>query len=154
MDTAAIVRKAINRMRVAAGEKPLDIRTDERLLEAWNYYKGQRIGHGQASALDWRNLRRYLNLRRPGWGEPYADIAARMTDFAFETADRYAGASVIVVSHESPIWTLRRYLETGKASSNVLTRGVGLASVTALSIEPGTHRLVRVAYADPAANVE
>lgn len=154
MDTAEIIQKPVNRMRVARGLEQLEISTDERLIEAWNYYKGQRIGHGQASALKWANLRRYLDLRTPGWGEPYEQIAARMADFAFEAADRYAGQSVIVVSHESPIWTLRRYLETGRAQSNVLTRGTALASVTALSIEPGTHRLVCVAYADPAAGVE
>lgn len=77
-----------------------------------------------------------------------------MTDFVFEKVDEYAGQSVIAVSHESPIWTLRTQLVTGKPQSSVLSRKTALASVTSLTISVGEHRLIAVSYADPAADVE
>ncbi|MCI1984613.1 MAG: histidine phosphatase family protein [Bifidobacteriaceae bacterium] len=164
METAAHVRDALNERRAAAevagnGEQGetlslLGITQDERLIEAGNEFRGRRIGYG-AGAL-WRpsNLRLLLRPMKPSWGESYASIAERMTDFAFEKADEFAGKAIIVVSHESPIWTLRTKLVTGKAESNVLKRKTALASVTSLVLEVGTHKLVAVSYMDPAANVE
>lgn len=153
MDTAEIVQEAINRARRAEGLTPLEIRTDDRLLEAKNRYRGQRINHGEAAWYRHGNLFRFLDLKTPGWGEPYTQIAKRMTSFSYEVADRHVGQAVIVVSHESPIWTLRHVLTTGRASSNVLTRHTAPASVTALGIESGTHRLDGVSYMDPAKDV-
>ena len=153
MDTAHAVQRAVNQARSAVGLQPLEIQTDTRLLEALNIYAGQRVNHGEAAWYRHGNLFKFLNLRRPGWGEPYTHIAERMMAFAFEKVDEHPGNNVIVVSHESPIWTLRHILETGHASSNVLFRHTGLASVTSLSIETGTHRLVSVSYADPARDV-
>ncbi|MBQ5557541.1 MAG: histidine phosphatase family protein [Aeriscardovia sp.] len=153
METASYVLEAVNHRRAEENLTPLSIATDERLLEARNRYKGQRLGHGEASLFRNGNLLRFLNLRTPGWGESYDSIAARMTDFAFEKVDEFSGGSVIVVSHESPIWTLRHYLETGRAATNVLTRKTALASVTALSLEVRTHRLVRVRYKDPSERI-
>lgn len=153
METAGYVLEAVNHQRAKENLTPLSIVTDERLLEARNRYKGQRLGHGEASLFRNGNLLRFLDLRTPGWGEPYDSIAARMADFAFEKADEFVGGSVIVVSHESPIWTLRHYLETGRAATNVLTRKTALASVTALSLEAGAHRLVGVCYKDPSEGI-
>lgn len=153
MDTARRVQEAVNAERAQLGLPPLEIQTDERLLEAKNVYAGQRVNHGEAAWYRHGNLFKFLNLHRPGWGEPYEKIADRMMRFAFEKTDAYPGQNLIVVSHESPIWTLRHILEKGRASSNVLLRHTGLASVTSLSIETGTHRLVGVRYADPAQDV-
>lgn len=151
METARHIQSALASGNNAA---PLDIATDERLLEAENFFKGTRIGYGEGALWKHGNWRHFLRPMRPSWGEPYAHIAERMSDFVFEKADEFAGKSVIVVSHESPIWTLRTFLVTGKPESNVMKRGTALASVTSLVLEPGTHKLVAVSYADPAAGVE
>lgn len=155
MDTAHIVLEAVNRARESSDYQlpALGIQTDDRLLEAQNRYRGLRINHGEAAWYRHGNLWKFLDLKTPGWGEPYTHIAERMEDFAFQIADQYAGKCVIVVSHESPIWTLRHILTTGHASSNVLTRHTALGSVTGLTIETGTHRLLDVTYADPAKDV-
>lgn len=154
MDTARVVQKAVNRARQEIGLPPLQIQTDDRLLEARNIYVGQRVNHGEAAWYRHGNIFKFLNLHRPGWGEPYTHIAQRMMSFAFEKVDAYPGKELIIVSHESPIWTLRHMLEKGRASSNVLLRHTGLASVTSLSIETGTHQLVGVEYHDPAKGVK
>jgi broad specificity phosphatase PhoE len=155
MDTAQIVLAALNRARESADYHlpALSIQTDDRLLEARNRYRGLRINHGEAAWYRHGNIWKFLDLKTPGWGEPYTHIAQRMMNFAFQIADQHAGQSVIVVSHESPIWTLRHILTTGKASSNVLTRHTALGSVTGLTLETGTHRLLSVTYADPAKDV-
>jgi broad specificity phosphatase PhoE len=154
LETASHIQDALNEQRAAQGSELLGITQDERIIEAGNEFRGTRIGHGEGALWRHGNWKLVLHPMRPSWGESYQHIAERMSEFVFEKADEFAGRSVIVVSHESPIWTLRRFLTTGKAESNVLKRGTALASVTSLVIEPGTHKLVAVSYADPAAGVE
>jgi broad specificity phosphatase PhoE len=154
METAAHLRDALNERRAAAGDALLGITEDERLIEAENEFRGVRIGYGEGALWRHGNWRLLLHPMRPSWGESYAHIAERMSDFVFEKVDEFAGESIIAVSHESPIWTVRTFLMTGKAESNVLKRKTALASVTSLVLEVGTHRLVAVSYADPAAGVE
>jgi broad specificity phosphatase PhoE len=153
METAGHIQKALNEQRVAQGNEPLSITEDERIIEASNEFRGNRIGRGEGALWKHGNWKLLLHPMRPSWGESYQQIAERMSDFVFEKADEFAGKSIIVVSHESPIWTLRTFLVTGKAESNVLKRKTALASVTSLVIEAGTHKLIAVSYADPAANV-
>lgn len=67
---------------------------------------------------------------------------------------RHPGEHLIVVSHESPIWSYRHLLETGHPEHNMLLRHTALASVTSISYDSETGRVVGIAYADPAADVE
>ncbi|MCI1935649.1 MAG: histidine phosphatase family protein [Bifidobacteriaceae bacterium] len=154
VETAQHVRDALNEKRAETGGDLLEIATDERLLEAENFFKGERFGHGEGALWKHGNWRHLLRPMQPSWGEPYEHIAERMSDFVFEKADEYAGSTVIVVSHESPIWTLRTFLVTGKPQSNLLKRKTALASITSLVIEPESHKLIAVSYANPAADVE
>jgi broad specificity phosphatase PhoE len=94
------------------------------------------------------------NLWKPSWGESYAQIAQRMGDFADEKVRQYAGQQIIVVSHESPIWSYRHLLETGRPEHNMLMRHTALASVTSITYDPETGKMLSITYADPAANVE
>lgn len=152
LDTSDHILNAVNEARAELGLPALTIQTDERLMEVWNVFRGQRPGKGEAALWKHNNWKRILNLKRPGWGEPYSEVAQRMQSFAFEMVKRYPGQNVIVVAHESPIWTLRHVLTTGKASSNILTRGTALASVTSLTFNQ-IPQLVQVDYHDPAKDV-
>src|SRR4249919_1138666 len=61
-----------------AAQFGLDVEIDERLIEPWNHFEGTTFGVGDGALrrlANWRDLR---NPFRPSWGEPYADIAARM----------------------------------------------------------------------------
>lgn len=127
--------------------------TDPRLIEARNEFRGKRIGHGEGALWKNGNWKLVLNLWRPSWGESYKEIAARMQDFVYEKVDEYPGQHVIAVSHESPIWSFRHLLETGHPEHNMLLRKTALASVTSFTFEVGTHNLVSIQYADPAADV-
>ncbi|TCD54389.1 histidine phosphatase family protein [Alloscardovia theropitheci] len=149
-----ITRKSNSDTSTEHDSTNLAIKTDERIIEARNEFRGKRIGHGEGALWKNGNWRLVLNLWRPSWGESYKEIAARVQDFVFEKVDEFAGKSIIVVSHESPIWSFRHMLETGHPEHNMLLRKTALASVTSFTFEVGTHKLVSIEYADPAANVE
>lgn len=128
--------------------------TDERIIEARNEFRGKRIGHGEGALWRNGNWKLVTNLWRPSWGESYKEIASHVQKFTYEKVDEYPGQSIIVVSHESPIWSFRHLLETGHPEHNMLLRKTALASVTSMTFEVGTHKLVSIEYADPAADVQ
>ncbi len=87
------------------------IATDDRLIESAQLLRGQEVSVGDGAL---RNPRNWWVLRdpfTPSWGEAYLAIAPRM--FAAVQAARVAaeGHEAVCVSHQLPIWTLRRYVE-------------------------------------------
>ncbi len=88
------------------------------------------------------------------WGESYQSIAHRMQDFALEKVAEYPGKQIVVVSHESPIWSYRHMLETGHPEHNMLLRHTALASITSITYDCNTGKIMSITYADPAADVE
>ncbi len=151
--TAGAIRDAINPVRPAHMTK-LELNTDERIIEARNEFRGKRIGYGEGALWRNGNWHLVLNLYKPSWGETYKEIAARVSEFVYEKVDEFDGENVIVVSHESPIWSFRHLLETGHPEHNMLLRHTALASVTSLTFEAESHRLLGIRYADPAADIE
>jgi broad specificity phosphatase PhoE len=126
----------------------LAIHTDERLLEAENRFQGKPFGPGDrawAHPSAWPLLR---NPMRPSWGEPYVRIAARMLSAAWAARDGALGHEAVCVSHQLPIWTLRRFVEHTPLSHVPTRRQCGLASLTSLTFE-GDH-VVEIAYSEPA----
>ena len=126
----------------------LSVHIDERLLEAENSFQGQPFGPGDrawAHPTAWPRLR---NPFRPSWGEPYGQIAARMLAAAWAARDAAEGHEVVCVSHQLPIWTLRRYVEGRRLWHRPDRRQCGLASLTSLTWDDG--RLMQVTYSEPA----
>ena len=152
-ETAEAIIAAVNMQRRTGPLPPLCLHTDSRIIEAGNEFRGRRIGHGEGALWKNGNWRLVLNLWRPSWGESYKAIAGRVSDFVYEQVDRYPRSSVIAVTHESPIWSFRHMLEKGRPEHNMLLRRTALASVTSLTFETGTHRVMNIAYCDPAAGV-
>jgi broad specificity phosphatase PhoE len=62
--------------------------------------------------------------------------------------DRNLGHEVVCVSHQLPIWTLRRYVEGRRLWHHPGHRQCGLASLTSLTWEG--DRLLHVTYSEPA----
>lgn len=152
-ETAGAILAELNKVREGRGEHDLTLQTDERLIEAGNDFRGTRIGHGQGALWRPRNLKLIRNLWRPSWGESYRHIADRVSDFALETVHEHPGEQVIVVSHESPIWSYRHLLETGRPEHNMLLRHTALASITSITYDDATGAVTAIAYADPAKDV-
>ena len=57
----------------------LMIGTDDELIESTNVFQGQKVSPGDGALRDPRNWWHLRNPRIPSWGEPYRQIAARMT---------------------------------------------------------------------------
>ena len=125
----------------------LDITTDDRLIEAANVFEGAKALEDGAwkAPENWKYLR---NPLRPSWGEPYVELAQRMLAAVEDVRDRVLGAEAVCVSHQLPIWTVRRYVEGRRLWHRPDDRQCGLASLTSISWLDG--RLERVTYREPA----
>jgi broad specificity phosphatase PhoE len=129
----------------------LEIATDTRLIESSNFFEGKTVSVGDGS---FRNPRNWWVLRdpiTPSWGEAYLMIAQRM--FAAVQAARVAaeGHEALCVSHQLPIWTLRRYLQKKRLWHDPRRRECGLASLTSFRFEDS--RMVGIDYSEPAAHL-
>jgi broad specificity phosphatase PhoE len=126
----------------------LEVATDPRLIEAGNVFEGLSFGVGDGSMRKPRHWRHLRNPLRPSWGEPYLDIADRMLAAVHDARDKASGHEVVLVSHQLPIWILRRHVEGRRLPHRPDRRQCGLASLTSLEYEG--DRLVSVAYTEPA----
>jgi broad specificity phosphatase PhoE len=126
----------------------LTVSEDENLIEAGNEFEGLRVAVGDGAL---RRPRHWWKLRdpfTPSWGEPYLQIAHRM--LAAVNAARVAavGHEAVCVSHQLPVWTLRRFLQGDRLWHDPRNRQCGLASLTSLVYEG--DQLVDLVYSEPA----
>jgi broad specificity phosphatase PhoE len=134
-----------------AAQFQLEVATDTRLIESANFFEGKQVSVGDGSL---RNPRNWWVLRdpiTPSWGEPYLAIAQRM--FAAVQAARVAaeGHEAVCVSHQLPVWILRRYVERKRLWHDPRRRQCGLASLTSFRFEGA--KVVGIEYAEPAAHL-
>lgn len=101
----------------------LPVVTDDRLIEAANSFEGTKFG--AASLTSPTNLARLRNPARPSWGEPYLQIARRMLAAVYAAEQTARGHVAVLVSHQLPIWTLRRFLEESGCGTTPPTGSAG-----------------------------
>jgi broad specificity phosphatase PhoE len=124
------------------------IETDDRLIEPTNTFEGLTFGVGDGSL---RNPNHWWALRnpfRPSWGEPYADIAARVLAAVGDARVSAAGREAVLISHQLPIWVTRRALEGRRLWHRPDRRQCALASLTTLVYRGDA--LVAIEYSEPA----
>jgi broad specificity phosphatase PhoE len=126
----------------------LDVVTDEGLIEAANLFEGSRVSVGDGALRDPRSWPKLRNPFRPSWGEPYREIVDRMLAAVHRARRRAAGHEAVCVSHQLPIWTLRRHLDQRRLWHDPRRRQCALASLTSLVF--GGDALVEVVYCQPA----
>lgn len=126
----------------------LGITTDERLIESENHFEGTRFGVGDGALKNPRNWPYLWNPFAPSWGEAYLAVARRMLHSVEDVRDRNLGHEAVLVSHQLPIWTLRRYVEGRRLWHRPDRRQCGLASLTSLVYDD--EQLLQVVYAEPA----
>jgi broad specificity phosphatase PhoE len=125
----------------------LPIETDDRLIEPWNHFEGLNVGVGDGSL---RAPRHWIYLRnpfRPSWGEPYAEVAARVLAAVTDAARAARGHEAVCVSHQLPIWVTRRSVEGKRLWHDPRRRQCALGSVT--SLEFTGDRITGLSYAEP-----
>ncbi len=134
-----------------AAEFKLDIATDVRLIESSNYFEGKRVSVGDGA---FSNPRHWWVLRdpiTPSWGEAYLVIAQRMFEALQAARVAAEGHEAVCVSHQLPIWTLRRYVEGKRLWHDPRKRECGLASLTSFRFEGS--KVVGIDYTEPAAHL-
>ena len=142
-ETARPISEALN----------LDIVTEDRIIEAANYFQGIRVSKAEIlRPKHWPMLR---NPLRPSWGEPYKEQAARVTAAVQDARLRAIelggdGAEAILVSHQLPIWATRLSAEGKPLWHDPRKRECTLTSVTSLVFDDA-GKLQRVDYSEPAA---
>lgn len=134
---------------IAAHHPDLPLGIDENLIEADSVFAGQVFGPKALALRAPRNWRFLANPRRPSWGEPYDEIAARML-MAIADAARAAGdgGEALVVSHQLPIEIARRAVEGRPLPHLPTTRRCTLASITTFEVSGNGIR--HTGYAEPA----
>ena len=151
-DVVAVVASPLLRAQQTA--EPIAARhglgelTDEGLVEAGNVFEGCRVSAGDGVL---RRPQHWLKLRnpfRPSWGEPYRDIASRMRAAVHRVREQAAGHEAVCVSHQLPIWTLRRHLTGRRLWHDPRRRQCSLASLTSLVFVD--DELAEVVYTEPA----
>jgi broad specificity phosphatase PhoE len=134
-----------------AAKLGLPVATDERLVENSNYFEGKRFGVGDGAL---RHPRAWWALRNPflpSWAEPYRTVAERMYAALRDVRATAEGHEAVCVSHQLPIWTLRRHVEGRRLWHHPRRRRCALASLTSFVFDG--ERLVGIEYAEPAAHL-
>jgi broad specificity phosphatase PhoE len=154
-DVTLVVSSPLERARQTAepvaAQFGLPVEIDERLIESENFFEGKRVGVGDGALRDPRNWHLLRNPFRPSWGEPYLDVAARMRAALLEARRRAEGHEAVCVSHQLPIWVLRRHLEGRRLWHDPRRRECALASVT--SVHFRGESVVDITYTSPAAHL-
>jgi broad specificity phosphatase PhoE len=127
----------------------LDVHIDERLIESENFFEGKRVSVGDGVLRNPRDWPVLWNPFRPSWGEPYRVIAERMLAAVRTARDAAEGHEAVCVSHQLPIWTLRRFVEKQKMWHDPRRRQCALASLTSFHFDG--DEITGIGYAEPAA---
>jgi broad specificity phosphatase PhoE len=150
-DVTYLVSSPLERAVQTAEAFGMPVHTDERLIESANRFEGKRFGVGDGALrypANWWLLR---NPFTPSWGEPYLVIATRMYDALVAARDAAEGHEAVCVSHQLPIWTLRRFCEQRRLWHDPRRRQCALASVTSFHFDGDA--LTGISYAEPAAHL-
>ncbi|HEX6969041.1 MAG TPA: histidine phosphatase family protein [Micromonosporaceae bacterium] len=129
----------------------LPVEVDERLIESANWFEGKRVSPGSGSLRDPRNWWVLRDPFTPSWGEAYRMIAARMLAAVQDARQAAEGREAVCVSHQLPIWTLRRHVEGKRLWHDPRRRQCGLASLTSFHFDDA--RIVDITYSEPAAHL-
>ncbi|CAN2221742.1 phoE Broad specificity phosphatase PhoE and related phosphatases [Candidatus Nanopelagicaceae bacterium] len=138
-ETAAPISRAHN----------IEIKTDDRLIEAANIFEGKsfELGSGVLKHPSaWRHL---YNPWKPSWGEPYEEQISRMLAAIFDANKAANGKDAIVVSHQLPIWILRSAIEGRSMLHDPRKRECTLASVTSVHFDD-EGMISGTSYTEPA----
>ncbi|MEO6881960.1 MAG: histidine phosphatase family protein [Mycobacteriaceae bacterium] len=126
----------------------LEVACDDDLIEAANAFEGLQVSVGAGALGRPRHWSKLRDPFTPSWGEPYLQIAHRMLAAVHAARAAAAGHEAVCVSHQLPVWTLRRFLQGERLWHDPRRRQCGLASLTSL-VFAGTE-IVDVVYSEPA----
>lgn len=131
------LERAVQTATPVAREHNLPVWQDERLIEAASLLEGTHASVDRSVLLQPRVWPRLWNPWRPSWGEPYREVSARMRAALWDAVTDAAGREVVLVSHQMPIWVLRRAMEGRRLAHDPRRRRCALGSITTLRFRAG-----------------
>ncbi len=151
-DIAAVFASPLQRAQETAAPiaaaHGLTITTNDELIEADNVFEGLKVSVGGGALGKPRHWPKLRDPFTPSWGEPYIQLAHRMLAAATTARDAARGHEVVCVSHQLPVYTLRRFLEGSRLWHDPRRRQCSLASLTSLIYYDDA--LVDIVYSEPA----
>lgn len=151
-DVAAVVASPMQRAQETAAPiaavHGLEIGVDDGLIEAANLFEGLDVSIGDGALRRPEHWPKLRDPFTPSWGEPYLRIAHRMLGAVHAAREAAAGHEAVCVSHQLPIWTLRRYLAGQRLWHDPRRRQCALASMTSLVFSGA--EFVGLRYSEPA----
>lgn len=154
-DITAVIASPLQRAQETAQPTAqafgLEIATDERIIEAENYFEGKTFGVGDGSLRHPQHWPRLINPFRPSWGEAYKQQVRRMHAAVDSARTVAAGHEALLVSHQLPIWIARQAYEGKKLWHDPRKRECNLASLTSLHFDG--DQLAKVVYSEPVADL-
>ena len=154
-DIARVISSPLLRAQLTAAPTAaaydLGIQSDPRLIESDNVFEGLPVNTNRAMLANPKYFKYYCNPLRPSWGEPYRDIASRMSAALSSALREVRGREALVVSHQNPIVTLTRFVNGQPLAHAPKSRHCALASITSFIFSGAT--LVGTSYAEPAADL-
>ena len=154
-DITCVVASPLERAQQTAAPlaavRGVEIVTDERVIESTSKFEGEGFGNGARTLLNPRTWRYLWNPFKPSWGEPYAEITARMMAAVHDARAAAIGHEAVIVSHQLPIWTTRLHVEKRSYLHDPRRRQCTLCSLTSLHFTD--ERLASVTYSEPAGDL-
>jgi broad specificity phosphatase PhoE len=145
------LERALQTAEPIAAQFGLQVSVDDRLIESENLFEGYAFGVGDGVLRHPGNWWALRNPLRPTWGEPYRQVAQRMYAALLAARAAAIGHEAVCVSHQLPIWILRRYLEHKRLWHDPRRRECSLASLTSVRFDATT--VVGLDYGEPAAHL-
>ena len=147
---ASPLQRTIESAQPWADDFGLEVHLDERVIEPTNRFEGGRFKFPQTllrpEVWPW-----ITNPTLPSWGEPFAEIAARMLAAIDDHWQQTEAGELVIVSHQSPIWMVHRALAGKRLFHDPRRRRCSLSSITTLA--RNGDRFVEVDYREPAAGL-
>ena len=143
---ASPLQRAQETAQPVAERLGLTIATDDRLIESENVLEGKSVSLASLALnpLNWKYL---WNPFRPSWGEPYTQVAARVSQVVDRAREASRGQEAVCVSHQLPIWVTRLAAEHKRLWHNPSSRQCAVGSVTSLTFDG--DQLTGVSYTVP-----
>jgi len=145
---ASPLQRAQETAAPVAAPHGLQVATDDDLIEAGNEFEGLRVSVGAGAFRRPRHWPKLRNPFTPSWGEPYLQIAHRMLAATQRARAAAEGHEAVCVSHQLPVWTLRRLVQGDRLWHDPRRRQCSLASLTSLVFDG--PEIIDVIYSEPA----
>lgn len=154
-DIVAVIASPLKRAQQTAAPTAeafgLELGSDSRLIEAASFLEGIPVNADRMALAHPRFWKYYRAPLRPSWGEPYVEVASRMSAALSHALQVAKGHEALLVSHQMPIVTLTRFARGQSLPHSPLSRECSLASVTSFIFDGNT--LVGISYDEPAGHL-